>query len=163
MLAASEIVPTTPPCIQTMSKDERNFHCWDYRSYISDIAKTDLQKEFQFTTDKINSNFSNFSAWHRRHKLLLRGLTLPDGECPDTCNLRLIWKDEYNMILNALYTDPSDQSPWLYHNWLVKSNFRCFGQEQLENLKALEEMEPDNRWVKRALELAKQHVTASDN
>lgn len=146
-------------CNTFLNKDERNFHCWDYRSYISDIAKTDLKSEFDFTTEKIKSNFSNFSAWHRRHKLLIRGLSLAEqGECPKECNLKLIWLDEYNLILNALYTDPSDQSPWLYHNWLLKNNFNNFTQEQLASLKELAEMEPDNRWVKQALELANKHV-----
>lgn len=142
-------------CNTFLAKDERNFHCWDYRSYISDIAQRDLEKEFQFTTEKIKSNFSNFSAWHRRHKLLIRALALPGEECPRSCNLRLIWKDEYNLVLNALFTDPSDQSPWLYHNWLVKNNFKQFTGEQLENLKTLEEMEPDNRWVQQAVELCR--------
>lgn len=146
-------------CNTFLAKDERNFHCWDYRSYISDVANTDLKSEFDFTTEKIKSNFSNFSAWHRRHKLLIRGLSLADaGKCPSECNLKLIWNDEYNLILNALYTDPSDQSPWLYHNWLVKNNFGNFGQEQLATLGELAEMEPDNRWVKQALELAGRHV-----
>lgn len=146
-------------CNTFLSKDERNFHCWDYRSYISDIAKIDLESEFNFTTEKIRSNFSNFSAWHRRHKLLIRGLSLPEDECPKSCDIRLIWGDEYNMVMNALYTDPSDQSPWLYHNWLVKNNLGNFKKEQLESLKELGEMEPENRWIVQALELAVEHVS----
>ena len=145
-------------CNNFLNKDERNFHCWDYRSYISDLAKMDIETEFRFTTDKIKSNFSNFSAWHRRHKLLLRGLSLPEDECPESCNLKKIWKDEYNLILNAIYTDPSDQSAWLYHNWLVKNSFGNFTQEQLKSLRQLEELEPDNRWLKQATELSMKFV-----
>lgn len=145
-------------CNTFLEKDERNFHCWDYRSYISDIAQTDIQKEFEFTTEKIKSNFSNFSAWHRRHKLLIRCLLMPEELCPKSCNLKLIWKDEYNMILNALFTDPSDQSPWLYHNWLVKNNFGLFSQEQIDSLRTLEEMEPDNKWVKQAIDLSMNYL-----
>lgn len=141
-------------CNSFLAKDERNFHCWDYRSYIGDVAKVDIETELEFTTEKIRLNFSNFSAWHRRHKLLSRGLSLPSEECPKSCNLRLIWNDEYNMILNALYTDPSDQSPWLYHNWLLKNNFGYLSQEHIKKLETLQELEPDNRWVKQALELS---------
>uniref|UniRef100_A0A6G1SPU9 Geranylgeranyl transferase type-2 subunit alpha n=1 Tax=Aceria tosichella TaxID=561515 RepID=A0A6G1SPU9_9ACAR len=81
-MTESEYQKEVALCNMFLAKDDRNFHVWDYRNHISDIAKTDLQSEFDFTTEKINSNFSNFSAWHRRHKLLLRGLSMPDGECP---------------------------------------------------------------------------------
>lgn len=145
-------------CNSFLAKDERNFHCWDYRSYICDIAQRDIKDEFDFTTEKIERNFSNFSAWHRRHKLLIKGLALPDGQCPESCDLRLIWNREYEMILKALFTDPSDQSVWLYHNWLVKNNFGKFSQEQLNKLKLLEELEPENECLKQALELASKYI-----
>lgn len=141
-------------CNNFLMKDERNFHCWDYRSYISDVMGADIEKELEFTTDKIRNNFSNFSAWHRRHKLFLKGLQMDQADLPRSCNLLLVWNQEYEMILNALYTDPNDQSPWLYHNWLIKNNLGQLSKDHIEKLKTLEELEPDNRWVKQALELA---------
>lgn len=140
-------------CNSFLMKDERNFHCWDYRTYISEIMNADIEKEIEFTTEKIRSNFSNFSAWHRRHKLFLKGLEMAPGQCPKSCDLRQIWPQEYEMILNALYTDPSDQSPWLYHNWLIKNDFGHLSQDHIDKLRTLEELEPDNRWVKRAIKL----------
>lgn len=147
-------------CNAFLERDERNFHCWDYRSYICDTAQINIEKEFQFTTDKINSECLNFSAWHRRHKLLLKGLSMPDDQCPDSVNLRLIWHDEYNMILRAVFIDPSDQAPWPYHNWLVKNNFNHLGQEQIDKLKELHELEPENRLVERAIELATRYMNS---
>lgn len=144
-------------CNNFLVKDERNFHCWDYRSFISDLADRDIEKEFEFTTEKIRSNFSNFSAWHRRHKLLIKASTLGEN-CPKGCNLKLIWNDEYNMILNALYTDPTDQSPWLYHNWLVKNSDGRFTSEQMRKLIELQELEPDNKCVKQAIELSNRYI-----
>lgn len=144
-------------CNTFLIKDERNFHCWDYRSYISDVAQADLESEFKFTTEKIHSNFSNFSAWHRRHKLILRAMSLPD--CPKSCDLNVIWNEEYKMVLEALFTDPSDQSPWLYHNWLVKNHQGRFKQEHLDTLKELQTMEPDNQRIEQALDVVKRFTS----
>lgn len=141
-------------CNSFLDKDERNFHCWDYRSHISEIAKIDIVKEFQFTTDKINSECLNFSAWHRRHKLLLKGLAMTQEQCPKEVNLRQIWPEEYNMVLRAIFVDPSDQAPWPYHNWLIRNNFGHLGQEHIDRLKELAQLEPDNKLVEKAIELA---------
>jgi len=61
-------------------------HTWDYRRYLIDsinkitqeeeksrtkqVKKPTLESELAFTKKKIGENFSNFSAWHYRTKLL---------------------------------------------------------------------------------------------
>ncbi|KAG0257666.1 hypothetical protein DFQ27_005004 [Actinomortierella ambigua] len=105
--------------------DARNFHGWDYRRYI--IRQLDQQDkgnedkilerargEFEFTTTKISQNFSNYSAWHNRSKLLTQlvaSMTEDEKEA--------VVENEFDQIKNAIYTDPEDQSAWLYELWLV--------------------------------------------
>ena len=47
-------------------------HAWGYRRYVlaSMPTKRPETVELEYTTKKIESNFSNFSAWHQRTKVL---------------------------------------------------------------------------------------------
>jgi hypothetical protein len=62
--------------------------------------------EIAYTQQKIEANFSNFSAWHQRSKVY----ELTGG---------LVLDREFNLVNQAMYTMPDDQSAWLYHRWLV--------------------------------------------
>lgn len=117
-----------------LSKDERNFHCWNFRRFILSLllgdfpptqslesvvsqktrllslqpqiscegssavvsgadAKNILLLEWKFTTQKIQDNFSNFSAFHYRSSLL--------------CELtRESLGSDLDLVENAVFTDP---------------------------------------------------------
>lgn len=66
-----------------LSLDSRNFQGWGYRRTVvaalesmrsssDDAPSSIIQNEFDYTTKMINSNLSNFSAWHNRSKLIPR-------------------------------------------------------------------------------------------
>ncbi len=112
-------------------------HAWAYRRYIlksmpppgPSIPARSPTTELVYTQKKIESNFSNFSAWHQRTKVYavteqLRDPTLLDSgilpsrsEClPRGLNCVSV---EFDFVVQAMYTDPNDQSAWLYHRWLI--------------------------------------------
>ena len=100
------------------------------------VKKPDIE-EFAYTTRKIEANFSNFSAWHQRSKIYPHlwesnaldhkksqeeGAPRHPAPAPDVGDSLLGRRDlEFELVRNAMYTDPEDQSVWVYHRWLVGS------------------------------------------
>lgn len=54
------------------SVQERLVHAWNYRRYVlaNMTVRRSAQTELTYTKRKIEANFSNFSAWHQRSKVL---------------------------------------------------------------------------------------------
>jgi geranylgeranyl transferase type-2 subunit alpha len=74
------------------------------------------EEELKYTLSKIESNFSNFSAWHHRSLLLVPIWT---AKGLDDTQRRKERDDEFELIRQAMFVDPDDQSVWTYHSWLL--------------------------------------------
>lgn len=82
-----------------LNLDSRNFHGWGYRRVVVDALESDkasgegvqksmAREEYDYTTRMIESNLSNFSAWHSRSKLIPRLLKeRAAGELERQCSL----------------------------------------------------------------------------
>jgi hypothetical protein len=72
-------------------------------------------------SEKINENFSNYSAWHYRTVLLPR--LYPAASVASDPSVRARYEEvldgEFHLVRQAFYTEPEDQSAWLYHRWLL--------------------------------------------
>lgn len=74
------------------------------------------EKELTYTLAKIESNFSNFSAWHHRSLLLI---PIWSVKSLDEAQKRKERDAEFELIRQAMFVDPDDQSVWTYHSWLI--------------------------------------------
>ncbi|TFK67912.1 rab-protein geranylgeranyltransferase [Pluteus cervinus] len=126
-----------------LNADARNFHAWSYRRYI--LANTTNPRpevtEIAYTTSKIEANFSNFSAWHHRSKVyssLWTSGKLDEAKCKE---------DEFDLVQNAMYTDPNDQSVWIYHRWLVGTDSSAeLLNREVRAIEELLDQESNNKW-----------------
>ena len=126
LLEKSVLIGEIELCNKFFLKDDRNFHCWNYRVKILSLISIYFQNTFQkfiedelkFTIEKITMNFSNFSAWLYRSKLIpiyfvQHNIKWNTKEALD------FFKDDLELIKKAIYTDPKDQSPWNYLSWII--------------------------------------------
>lgn len=132
-------------CNKLLDLDERNFHCWNYRRHVCKLAGMTEEDQLAFTAQKIEQNFSNYSALHHRT------ITLPDPLTAD------VLFDEIGLVQQAVFTEPDDQSAWFYYRWLVTSMVELvessvedaagFLKSQVQWLDELLEMESEAKWV----------------
>jgi len=136
-----------------LDADARNFHAWNYRRYVlaslpgppansSTPARTPAS-ELAYTQEKIEANFSNFSAWHQRSKVFEATRDLEDPKTLD---------EEFGFVMQAMYTMPSDQSAWLYHRWLMaQTKDPEVVKREIKLIQELLDEEPDSKWCLESL------------
>ncbi|ANQ09462.1 Protein prenyltransferase alpha subunit [Plasmodium coatneyi] len=137
----SDLMNELEYCKRNFNKDDRNFHCWNYRSYIiacvhiymkwakngkahigeaqsgksstdeSDSSSAQLANQFdvhksnyELSKTLIERNFSNFSAWFLKY-------TIRES--------LICTENELDLIKNAIFTDPFDQSMWEFYRWFL--------------------------------------------
>lgn len=100
-------------CNLFLKTDQRNFHCWNYRRFVVNHFNISANTEIEYSTAKIEENFSNYSAFHHR-AVYLQGLI---SNIEQLVNFLRV---DFGIIENAVFTDPYDQSAWWYWRYLIK-------------------------------------------
>ncbi|KAI3927597.1 hypothetical protein MKX01_026530 [Papaver californicum] len=96
--------------------DSRNFHAWNYRRFVAALQNVSEADELKHTTEMIDTNFSNYSSWHNRSAILSH---LLKQKAHGFESKEKVLSEEYELVHQAIFTDPDDQSGWFYHYWLL--------------------------------------------
>ncbi|KAJ8517321.1 hypothetical protein ONZ45_g5499 [Pleurotus djamor] len=112
--------------------------------------------ELAYTLKKIESNFSNFSAWHQRSKVFT---SLWEKGLLDPLKSK---EKEFELVRNAMYTDPDDQSVWMYHRWLVGlGHDKELLEREIGVIQELLDEQPDSKWCMESLVHYKRLILAN--
>lgn len=103
--------------------DDNNTQINKNASNMEKIQKL-LDSEWDFTSEKVNQNFSNGSAFHYRSKLLPLRLyfqsKLEESSPSEIMKIRSDWvQEEMELIRNATFTEPDDQTSWWYFRFIL--------------------------------------------
>ncbi|CAL5354741.1 unnamed protein product [Camellia sinensis] len=104
-----------------LKKDSRNFHAWNYQRFVAPLKNRSDEEELHFTTDLINENFSHYSSWHNRSVILSH---LLEKRAQGSFSKEKVLTEEYDLVHQALFTNPNDQSGWFYHLWLLEQTVK---------------------------------------
>ena len=97
--------------------DERNFHAWSHRRFVCGLMGRGADAELRATEERIQRNFSNFSAWHERARLMTEASADPGAAGGLFADGAL--DAELETTTQAIFTEPDDQSAWVYLHWVV--------------------------------------------
>lgn len=122
--------------------------------------------ELEYAWKRITVNFSNYSAWHYR-TILLPQVTAAENAGADAAESNAkahllpatTLQKELDLLRQAVFTEPDDQSPWFYRRWVLGQAQRHFSEgsrdsdavaallrEDIASLRELSSVEPNCKW-----------------
>ncbi|CDO70763.1 hypothetical protein BN946_scf184798.g78, partial [Trametes cinnabarina] len=148
---------------------------WNYRRNIltggvfpkSSPAQTNeiLSNDLSLTTTLLKQHPKVYWIWNHRYWCLRQ---VPDGptEADPHGWRQAYWNKElfvvermldadprnFELVKNAMYTDPNDQSVWIYHRWLIGSGEdKDVLDREIASIRELLEEQPDSKWCMESL------------
>jgi geranylgeranyl transferase type-2 subunit alpha len=127
-----EVIPGELKLVsKILGLDARNFHAWSYRHWLRENFESVELDDIEYSKKLIEKDFSNYSAWFLR----LKALTGEGAVFDPFEELETVW--------SGIFTEPTDQSVWQFHDWLVEK-WPELSSMDAEYFKDLEDMVTDS-------------------
>ena len=135
------------------------------------IENRTREEEAKYAREKISKNFSNYSAWHHRSVHFEQldddknqaAVTTETSSSSSPTRFQAVLDAEFELVSQAFFTEPEDQSAWMYHRWLLsqldayssssssssssKNAYKIQTlQRELDRITEVSEMEPTCKW-----------------
>mmetsp|Transcript_21422 Transcript_21422/g.65438 ORF Transcript_21422/g.65438 Transcript_21422/m.65438 type:complete len:345 (-) Transcript_21422:44-1078(-) len=152
-------------CAVFLDADERNFHCWNHRRWAAAVAGVTPEENLAYTQDRLDVNFSNYSAFHERSQVLPRLEAYREDPLA-------VLAEELMLVQNITVTEPEDQSAWWYYRFLLAALLQVEAEDgvkltalrgEQQNLRDLLELETDCKWALVMLAHIHTHTAGLEN
>ncbi|KAK3250726.1 hypothetical protein CYMTET_39909 [Cymbomonas tetramitiformis] len=141
----------------TLHKIEQNFSnysAWHFRSSLLSIQHHAELASGESTSGSVPASSQTLSTLLKVPKMYTYRL------CPALMGTEMgsippdVLDEEFQLVQQAFFTEPADQSGWLYHRWLIgharsgvdKEASSATVSREIEMLQELIDLEPDTKW-----------------
>ncbi|KAL0919138.1 hypothetical protein M5K25_011213 [Dendrobium thyrsiflorum] len=93
--------------------DAKNYHAWSHRQWVLE-ALGGWQNELDYCTELLEDDIFNNSAWNQRYFVITRS--------PFLGGLQSIRESEVTYAVEAILSNPENESPWRYLRGLYKGD-----------------------------------------
>ncbi|KAI7995651.1 Geranylgeranyl transferase type-2 subunit alpha 1 [Camellia lanceoleosa] len=113
-----------PPTVKTeraLAKNYRSYGAWYHRKWVLSKGHSSVDQELQLLGMFLKKDSRNFHAWNYRSVILSH---LLEKRAQESFSKEKVLTEEYDLVHQAFFTDPDDQSGWFYHLWLLEQTVK---------------------------------------
>ncbi|CAL5428128.1 unnamed protein product [Camellia sinensis] len=106
---------------RAFAKNYTSYGAWYHRKWVLSKRHSSVDQELQLLGVFLKKDSRNFHAWNYRSVILSH---LLEKRAQGSFSKEEVLTEEYDLVHQALFTDPDDQSGWFYHLWLLEQTVK---------------------------------------
>ncbi|KAB1203928.1 Geranylgeranyl transferase type-2 subunit alpha [Morella rubra] len=106
-----------------LKQNFKSYGAWHHRKWVLSKGHSSIDNELRLLDRYQKVDPRNFHAWNYRRCVLLSNLL--KRKVQRFFPKEVVLNEEYNLVHQALFTDPDDQSGWFYHLWLLDQTVKA--------------------------------------